>query len=84
MWKLTSLPPSLPPSPPQDFFLTIVFGVFYVLAAIAWSAGSHQLQGYVGDRLRAFGDECVRCDVTAVSTAVQVQPFTQSIVSLVS
>jgi len=78
-----SISPSLSPSLTQDFFATIVFGVFYVIADIAWSAGIAQLAGFVRDQLRALGENCLMCNSIDVQDNTIVQTFAQPTISVV-
>jgi len=76
--------PSLSPSLTQDFFATIVFGVFYVIADIAWSAGIGQLAGFVGDQLRDLAVNCLMCNnLIEVQDGTIVQTFAQPAISVV-
>ena len=68
---------------PQDFFITIIFGVLYLIACIAWSAGVGQLNSYIKTTLETFGQKCTGCVGDDVPTA-GLQTFGQPAISLVS
>ena len=67
----------------QDLFFTIGFGVLYLFACIAWSAGVAQLNGYVVGRLETYARECFRCQNARVGDTGSLQDVAQPVISLV-
>lgn len=69
-----------------DFFLTVIIGLLYLIACIAWSAGAAQLNAYLTDRLEQYGLDCLYCLTSqplGVSRATSIQSFAQPAISLI-
>ena len=67
----------------QDLFFTIGFGVLYLFACIAWSAGVAQLNGYVVGRLESYASDCFGCENARVGDTGSLQDVAQPVISLV-
>ncbi len=84
--KRLSLPLQLLPlHSMQDFFITIGFGVLYLLACIAWSAGVGQLATHVPNELRRYASDCLGCMETDIASGIgSLQTYGLPAISLVS
>lgn len=67
----------------QDFFVTLMFAFFYLLAAIAWSAGTDTLKSFNNGLLVDRLSRCYNCSGTTIANAPVTQNFVQLRFSLV-
>ncbi len=68
----------------QDLFGTLLFGLLYTIASLAWSIGAAQLDSYVATLLNNYAANCLVCSGSLGLINTRTQPFTQVAISAVS
>ncbi|XP_064400768.1 synaptophysin-like protein 1 [Halichondria panicea] len=66
-----------------DLFGTLLFGLLYTIASLAWSVGAAELNTYVASLLNNYAANCLVCSASLGLINARTQSFTQLVISAI-